>query len=93
MYRQHYAFGSSYEHSDSWSLASYWGASDGARQQITNAPSDNLVEIALAVTFMAIAVLVEFLTAAFQLPEAETIAKVRTTFQQLGIEASKKVGG
>ena len=93
MYREHYAFGSSYEHSDSWSLASYWGASDETKQQIANAPSDNLIEIALAITFMAMAVLVEFVAAAFQLPEAQTIAKLRAAFQELGSGASKKSGG
>jgi hypothetical protein len=92
MYREHYCFGSSYEHSDAWSLASFWGPSDETNQQISNHRSDNLVEIALAITFMAMAVLVEMVAAAFQLPEAQTIATLRATFGQLGTGKSTSGG-
>ena len=78
-YQEHYRFGSSFEHSDAWSLASYWGPSDETNQQINDGPSDNLVEIALNITFMTMVDLVKIVTEAFKLPQAEML---RTIFEQ-----------
>lgn len=86
LYLEFYKFGSSYEHSDSWSVASYWGASDDTDRQIVNHPTDDLVAVTLGYTFKAMAVLTEIVVAGFQLDEPERIDLLRRTFEQLGAD-------
>jgi hypothetical protein len=83
-YCEIFRFGSSYVHSDVGSLGSYWQPrTQDEPTKITALPSDELVDIALAYAFQAMAVLAEIVVSAFKLDVGDRLSVLRATFASL----------
>lgn len=70
-YREVYRFGSSIDHSDSWSAGAYYVGSDGETIKIENAPNDEHLTIALGYAFQAMLIFMNVFCRAFSLDERE----------------------
>jgi hypothetical protein len=87
LYDQACRFGSSYEHSDAWSVAQLWGETDDKSQVkvIKNHPNDHLVEVALGFALVAIATLIQIVVAAFKLDEPQRMAALHAALEKMHI--------
>jgi hypothetical protein len=82
-YHALYRYGSSLDHSDSWSANQYVGRRNGMAFSINNSPSDDLVDIALGYAFQAMIILMEVLCRAFGIAERERLDALLAEFKHL----------
>jgi len=83
VYREVYRYGSSLDHSDSWSGNQYVGPRDGETFVINNGPSDDLVGIALGSALQVMILLMEVLYRAFGITDRERLDALLAEFKQL----------
>jgi len=82
-YHEVYRYGSSLEHSDSWSGNQYVGPRDGETFLINHGPSDDLVGIALGSALQTMTILMEVLYRAFSITERERLDVLLAEFKRL----------
>lgn len=82
-YREVYRFGSSMDHSDSWSAGAYYAGSDGETIKIDNAPNDEHLTIALGYAFQAVLIFMNVFCRAFGLDERERLDALLVDFKNL----------
>jgi hypothetical protein len=74
-----YRYASSIEHSDAWSSRTYLDDADPMGLKVTNAPSDELVDLALVAAAWAVAVVTTLLFEAFSVSDDPDVAALQHT--------------